>query len=174
MTPPFPALKGRTTTAQGNALGVASLDTQALKGRHNRIPNPHPWPLGSTPSKRASGFLPRRGLRLPCNPSGVDIPSTLIPGVRFATPLPLPTLRVENACSQVCAGPVADLEPVAAAPGVFGKPMTTPFPALKGRPTTARGNALGVASLDTRALKGRHNPADTRTRRLPGRFEPCP
>ena len=74
---------------------------------------------------RAYGFLPRRGLRLPCNPSGVDLPSTSIPGVRFATPgYPLPTLRVENACDRDGAGTTDDLETVAAASGVCGSSAT--------------------------------------------------
>ena len=45
------------------------------------------------------GSYPRRGLRTLCNPSGVDIHFSSIPGVRFATPgYRLPTLRVEDVC----------------------------------------------------------------------------
>jgi hypothetical protein len=77
VTTRLPALKGRPTTAQGNALSLPSLDTPALKGRHNPTPtgtNPHLWAHGSTPSKRPSEFIPRRGLRLLCNPVGVGYP----------------------------------------------------------------------------------------------------
>ena len=112
---------------------------------------------------RAYGFLPRRGLRLTCNPSGVALPSSSIPGVRFATPgYPLLTLRVENACDRDGAGTTDGLEAVAAAPGVLGKPVIPPFPALKGRTTTDLGTPGSVVIGHPRFSRPR-----APTRRLP-------
>ena len=127
MTTPLPALKGRTTTAQGNALGAASLDTRALKGRHNRIPtgtNPHLWAHGSTLTKRPERFEP------PATPLGWVSRGVVTQGSALLHPglSPCAALRrgrARGGCPRGCGGPPAPTgQPVKARGGTPGSTST--------------------------------------------------